>query len=515
MVKIGKRKRVENMKQLWSPVIVLLRQYCSVAGSSRPNLRVNKYKSRQKSETKNSPKRRAPSIQWTEEQSQVLGAIGEGKSVFISGSAGTGKTFLVEHIIKQLKKIHGKSGVFVTASTGVAACALNGMTLHSFAGTGWGKDDRVQLLSSVVSNRRAYNRWNKVKALVIDEISMIGAAFFEKLEYIARAVRGKDQVWGGMQLVVSGDFFQLPPVPEKEDGKQKEYAFEADCWDASFELQMELTKVFRQADPQLVKLLQGIRKGENDPDDLNLFEQCYAQPEDDPLAVQLFPRIDDVSRVNRRKLLSLNEEIIVYNALDVGDDQWKKQLTSGIAPERAELCVGARVMLCKNIRPRSKLVNGATGTVVGFVDESRDSIPENPTYEKAQTDIARMCSHGCLLPVVKFDFGEKFIVDIEEWYVMDGEMKVAVRKQIPLVLAWALSIHKCQGMTLDRLHTDLQRAFGCGMVYVALSRVKTLDGLHLSGFCPGKIKADPKVLQFYKNFSRNKDRQKGSVVLSS
>ncbi|KAI3457086.1 hypothetical protein Pfo_013749 [Paulownia fortunei] len=448
-----------------------------------------------------------PRIKWTDEQNQVLDAVCNGKSVFITGSAGTGKTFLLEHIVKKLKKIHGRSRVYVTAPTGVAACALNGQTLHSFAGVGIADVDGESLLDRVLLDSRACYRWRKVKALVIDETSMVDANLFDGLEHVARTLRDKEasvgdkKTWGGIQLIVSGDFFQLPPVLKKKKKGAKVYAFEADCWSASFDIQIELTTVFRQSDSLLVQLLQGIRKGENDPEELKLLEGCCSGYEPDPSAVRLYPRIADVSRVNKEKMESLDQEIYVYKAQDLGDKQWMRQLKSGIAPDELELCVGARVMLIKNINPWRKLVNGATGTVVELCEVSEN-----------QYGMHDMCSHGNVLPLVKFDSGLELVVEPEIWVVMDGDKVVARRRQIPLILSWALSIHKCQGMTLDKLHTDLSRVFDFGMVYVALSRVRSLGGLYLSGLDPSKIKAHPKVLEFYHCFNGEQHENKKVLI---
>ncbi|KAF3635893.1 hypothetical protein T459_20383 [Capsicum annuum] len=325
-----------------------------------------------------------PKVKLTDQQNQILEAISKGNSIFITGSAGTGKTYLLQHIISELRKIHGKSRVFVIASTGVAACSLNRQTLHSFAGIGLGDASNVDLLSKVTLDKRAYRRWNKARALVIDEISMISGEVFDNLEFIARSIRSEElgceeKIWGGIQLVVSGDFFQLPPVISNK-GQQKEFAFEADCWNASFDMQIELKTIFKQSDAQLIKLLQGIRKGKYDSEDLKLLDQCCSKVEPDSSAVQLYPRIEDVNRVNAQRLDRLDE-------------------------------------------------------------------------------ISDICGNGNLLPVVRFDSGQEVMIGLERWYVMEGDEAVAMRNQIPLILAWALSIHKCQGMTLNNLHTDLYRGF--------------------------------------------------------
>ncbi|KAM1165040.1 hypothetical protein PS2_024275 [Malus domestica] len=439
------------------------------------------------------PKPKNPRVKWTEQQKQIISAISEGKSVFITGSAGTGKTMLVKHIIKLLKRCHTPSKVFVTAPTGVAACAISGQTLHSFAGIGCGNDDRDTLLSRVLSNKEACRKWSKAEALVIDEISMVDGELLDSLEYIAKYIRQVDEIWGGMQLVVGGDFFQLPPVKTEWNSESKEFAFEADCWESSFDLQVNLTKVFRQSDPRLIKILQGIRTGEIDPEDLKFLENSCADSVPDPSAVQFYPRIQDVNRVNASRLESLGNELVVYTSVDSGHDPWKRQLEQVIAPKEIGLCKDARVMLLKNLNTRSGLVNGATGTVMAF----------RKTKDVGLTSI---CDGG-LLPIVKFDSGIIKVIKPKTWDVTEGDSVVAQREQLPLRLAWASSIHKCQGMTLDCLYTDLSKSFGYGMVYVTLSRVKSLEGLYISGFHPSKIKVHPKVKQFYKRFSGEHEKE--------
>ncbi|KAF9610204.1 hypothetical protein IFM89_021142 [Coptis chinensis] len=416
------------------------------------------------------------------------------QSVFITGSAGTGKSFLVSIAIDILKNDVYKPGeVFVTASTGIAACALNGQTLHSFAGIGLGVGDKHVLLKKVVKNATAFKRWKSVKALVIDEVSMISCDLFDKLEYIARSLRGRvDKPWGGIQLIVSGDFFQLPPIVEDPLGR--EFAFEANCWNASFDLQVELTQVFRQSEREFIDLLQGVRRGRKDEEHLRILQHCCNEPVDSSVTVpRLYPLNMHVQRVNDARLRSLSGEIFKYTAKDTGKNPWKWQLSNGVAPDELELGIGARVMLIKNKDVGVGLVNGATGTIVDFVHH---------TGKKSWGAFAK-----CLLPKVRFDSGLEHVIEPDEWHVMEGEKALATRKQIPLILAWAISIHKCQGMTLDCLHTDLSNAFGYGMVYVALSRVRNLQGLYLSGFDSSKIKAHPKVLEFYNNQLGSKQLQ--------
>ncbi|KAF5202456.1 Atp-dependent dna helicase [Thalictrum thalictroides] len=422
------------------------------------------------------------------QQQSILKAITETQSVFISGPAGTGKSYVVSLATELLRrKIYQPYEVFVTASTGVSACALNGQTLHSFAGIGLGEGEKEVLLKKVLKNGKACSRWRTAKALVIDEISMIECDLFEKIEYIARNIRGaahRNKPWGGIQLIVSGDFFQLPPIMKEQEHLGKEFAFEATCWEASFDLQVELTQIFRQTDLDFINLLQRVRRGQKDEHHLELLHHCCNVLTDSSESVpSLFPRNKDVNRVNEGRLRRLGNETFKYTARDSGKQPWKGQLKLGIAPDELEICIDARVMLIKNKDLRAGLVNGATGTVVDFV-------------EAAGKKHSGICTNG-LLPKVRFDSGLVAVINPETWEVTEGEVKVATRRQIPLILAWAVTIHKCQGMTLECLHTDLSRAFGYGMVYVALSRVRSLKGLYLSGFTSSKIKAHPKVLEFY------------------
>ncbi|CAL0309731.1 unnamed protein product [Lupinus luteus] len=456
----------------------------STKGFRKPSfLSYSKYKSKYKTSSTMQTVRR-PKIQWTEEQKSVLSSVSQGKSVFITGAAGTGKTKLVTEIVKLLNKLHTPSKVFVTASTGLAAISIKGQTLHSFAGIHYHTNDPKLLYDSIKCCKRAYWRWRKVKALVMDEISMVDARFFDNLERVARELRGVGETWGGIQLVVAGDFFQLPPIPDN-DSLDVKYAFEADCWKESFDFMIELTKILRQSDPRLIELLQGIRMGKSDPEDLSILKSYCSKTKSDPSAVQLFPRKQNVKKVNEERLKKLGKA-------------WMKQLNQGIAPDEVSICVGARVMLVKNLRTCKGLVNGATGTVVELVKS---------------VDADGVCPDN-LLPIVKFDSGKVLWIKPQEWHVMVGNKIVATRKQIPLILAWALSIHKCQGMTLDKAYINLSRAFGCRMVYTSLSRVRSMDGLHLSGFTASMIRADPKVSDFYRNITlqhNNKDQGNSST----
>ncbi|KAF9610203.1 hypothetical protein IFM89_021141 [Coptis chinensis] len=352
----------------------------------------------------------------TSQQQEALNAISNKKSVFITGSAGTGKTFLVSIAIDILKNDVYKPGeVFVTASTGIAACALYGQTLHSFAGIGLGVGHKHDLLEMVVRNSDAFERWKSVRALVIDDISMISGDLFDKLDYIARTLKGRvHKPWGGIQLIVSGDFFQLPPIMDDQYPFDREFAFDAKCWNATFYLQLELTPIFRQSEREFID-----RFASREPVDSSVTVPC------------LYPLNRDVKIVNDARLRSLNGKILKYTARDTGKkakNLWKWEHSRGIAPKKLELGIGARVMLIKNMDVGVGLMKGATGTIVDFVEQ---------TGKKSRGVFAKR-----LLPKVRFDSGLVHMIGPEEWRVMEGEKVLAL-------------LHKCSLATERLADRDL------------------------------------------------------------
>lgn len=434
-------------------------------------------------------------LKFSMQQIEVLHAVAAGKSVFMTGSAGTGKSYLLGFVIRTLRRWLGKESVYVTASTGLAACALGGTTLHSFSGIGLGTDSREQLAGKVLGKKESRQRWRNVQALIIDEISMIDGDLFDKLDYVARIVRHDERCFGGIQLIVTGDFFQLPPVGPPNP--RKYFAFEADCWDRCFDLQIELKHVFRQSDGRFVSMLNEIRKGVHTPQTIENLRTCCRVLADDNLGIaptRLYPLKVDVKEENTNEMKALARESVCFIAHDtVSNPHHRYVLDHMRAEKELHLCVGAQVMLIKNLDTSAGLVNGSRGVVVGF--SSNFNFPDKDNYIGK---VAGLISPTYKWPVVRFACdGRTRTIGAEQEKVEDGGVEVARRIQVPLILAWALSVHKCQGMTLDRVETDLSKAFDYGMVYVALSRVKGLEGLRLTGFDPGRIKVNPKVALFY------------------
>uniref|UniRef100_A0A671Y0B1 ATP-dependent DNA helicase PIF1 n=1 Tax=Sparus aurata TaxID=8175 RepID=A0A671Y0B1_SPAAU len=416
-----------------------------------------------------------PSRKLNKEQAAVLSAVLSGKNVFFTGSAGTGKSFLLKRIMGSLPP----KSTFATASTGVAACHIGGTTLHSFAGVGSGSAPLEQCIE-LAQRPGVLQHWTSCRHLIIDEVSMVEAQFFDKLESVARSVRRSTEPFGGIQLIVCGDFLQLPPVSK---GKEKaSFCFQARSWRKVIQLNMELTEVRRQTDQSFISLLQAVRVGRvTEEVTAKLMESAYHQIERDGiLATRLCTHKDDVELTNENKLQQLPGSVRVFEALD-SDPALVKTIDAHSPVSRLiQLKVGAQVMLTKNLDVTRGLVNGARGVVVAFESGK----------------------HG--LPRVRFLCGVTELLKPERWVFKSGGGVHLSRQQLPLKLAWAISIHKSQGMTLDCVEISLARVFESGQAYVALSRARSLEGLRVMDFDPRVVRADPDVLVFYKKLRKER-----------
>jgi ATP-dependent DNA helicase PIF1 len=473
----------------------------------------------------------------SDEQQHVLDLIAEKKkSVFFTGAAGTGKSVLLREIIATLRKkfLREPDRVAVTASTGLAACNIGGVTLHSFAGIGLGKEEVPELVKKIKRNQKAKHRWMRTKVLVVDEISMVDGDLFDKLEAIARQIRNNGRPFGGIQIVITGDFFQLPPVPDS--GKVAKFAFDAATWSTSIEFTIGLHHVFRQKDPIFANMLNEMREGRMSAESIRSFHTLNRplESEDAMVATELFPTRNEVENANQTKMSQLVGEVKTFEARDGGSITDKthrdKLLSNCMAPEVIALKKGAQVMLIKNID--EGLVNGSLGKIIGFMNETQfdnydaneskfkatqgGTLPDDDAisgpHDKKKSARDRLMenllgSTTAVFPVVRFTLADGTTRDLlcqrETWKIElpDGEVQ-ASRSQIPLILAWALSIHKAQGQTLERVKVDLGKVFEKGQAYVALSRATSMQGLQVLRFDPRKVVAHEKVRTFYQNLSR-------------
>jgi len=414
------------------------------------------------------PLRAEPAAIMTQEQRYVLDCVKSGKNVFFTGGAGTGKSFLIQKIIGVLPPEH----TFITASTGVAAFQIGGTTLHSFAGIGSG-NAVISKCVELAKRSTVAKQWKKCKHLIIDEVSMVDGNYFKRLEHVARQVKNNDKPFGGIQLILTGDFLQLPPVAKEEE---RRFAFETSAWQRCVQLNIELTQVKRQSDQALVEILNRLRMGVCTEEDTEVLKGTKANKSKEGIVpTKLCTHTEDVNMINKKELEKCEGEEKRFQAVD-SDPGLSKYIEASTPVEGVvRLRVGAQVMLLKNLNVSSGLVNGARGRVESFTTEGN--------------------------PVVVFLGGAKQEIKYEKWSVKTGAGATLTRTQIPLRLAWAFSIHKSQGMTLDCVEVSLSRVFECGQAYVALSRAKNLRSLRILDFKASCVRADSKVIKFYKNLT--------------
>ena len=419
-------------------------------------------------------------------QQSVVAAVLAGRSVFFTGCAGTGKSFLLNHLRLMLPQFTTS----FTASTGLAAVNVQGSTLHSFAGVGLGQGTKEQLYEQVNARQGPKSRWRHCRILVVDEVSMIDCALFDKLEYLARRIRRCEAPFGGIQLILTGDFLQLPPV------QGAGFCFESARWAECVHEVIELEAVFRQEDGALVSVLNSVRRGVIDATVVRTFQSCINRrfdTSDGIVATQLFATRAQVSDENVERLNQLTSDPITYTAHDRGQATYLDTLRKSCnAADSLTLKVGAQVMLLKNLSTDRGLVNGSRGVVVSF-----QASPDEGHGLDTPLDWRRIRT-GNEWPCVRFINGAQLICTPESWSLEIGSRAVATRTQVPLMLAWSLTMHKCQGMTLDRVSLHLGSVFAHGQAYVALSRIRSLTSLSIQDrFDANVINAHPKALKFY------------------
>lgn len=398
------------------------------------------------------------------DQELALAILLSGRSALLTGAAGTGKTHLLNNFIVQARK-RGKK-VSVTATTGLAATHLGGNTIHSWSGIGVSDHLPNNFFERLSKTRR--DVISKTDVLIIDEISMLHDFRLDMIDKVLRTVRENDQPFGGIQLVMSGDFFQLPPVnrPNEQGGGFVVYS---DAWQELQPAVLYLERQYRQNDEQLLEILTALRTGDVRRRNVEaLLARTEVEPPDGDIT-ELHTVNVDVDDINIQKLAELPGEERSYQQTTTGSKIYVENLQrSVLAPENLVIKLGALVMAVKN-SPQKLYANGSIGTVVDF----------EPLTE---------------YPVVEFRDDRRVTMVPDVWELRDGERKRASISQVPLRLAWAITVHKSQGMTLDAAKIDLRKAFVEGMGYVALSRVRDLDNLYLYGINRRALEVSPDAL---------------------
>lgn len=385
-------------------------------------------------------------------QAIALEVMLTGESVLLTGPAGAGKTFVLNQFIR-IAKSEGKH-VSVTATTGLAATHLGGTTVHSWSGIGISDELQTGFVEHMAKGRKEIIE--KTDVLIIDEISMLHDYRLDMIDTVCRLVRKKDEPFGGIQLIMSGDFFQLPPI-NRGDSRAGGFVVNSQVWQELDPTICYLEEQHRQDDEVLLDILNSLRSGELRRHHAEkLLERVEVQPDADELLTELHTVNIDVDKLNDEKLEELSGDEIFYTQTTTGSESYVETLQrSVLAPATLRLKKGALVMAVKNSLER-KYVNGSLGTVIDFEQSTE-------------------------YPVVEFKNGKVMTMMPDTWELRDGDKKRASISQIPLRLAWAITVHKSQGMTLDAARIDLRKAFVAGMGYVALSRVKNLRNLYLTG----------------------------------
>ena len=400
-------------------------------------------------------------------QITALNILKTGKNVFVTGSAGTGKTYLLNQYIQYLKE--RRIYATIVAPTGIAASHLKGQTIHSFFALGI-RDTTVDNGYVEFLQDKSYlkTRFSKLQVLIIDEVSMVSPEIFASMDKVLRAFKNSPEPFGGVQVVISGDFFQLPPV--SKEYKEKRFAWQSPVWKALALKSCYLQEKFRQDDDQLIKILDEIRTGEVSSESQSVLDDCFEKELNSEFrATKLYTHNMDVDRINLEELAKLKGKAQLFKYSSKGSAKnIEKIFKTALVLEELTLKKDAIVLFIKN-NPEKGYVNGTTGVVLGFEGD---------------------------IPVVKTTTGQKIRLLAEDWTVENDKGEtVATVSQIPLRLAWAITIHKSQGMTLDAAEIDLSKTFEVGQGYVALSRIKSIEGLRLMGLNEMALKVDPLTLR--------------------
>ena len=452
-------------------------------------------------------------------QSSALDILKTGQNVFLTGSAGSGKTYTLNQYIDYLRA--RRVPVAVTASTGIAATHMNGTTIHSWSGIGIKDELTDRDLSNLSRKQFLADRLKDTAVLIIDEISMLHAKQLNLVSQVLKHVRKNDAAFGGIQVVVAGDFFQLPPIGSKGETNREKFAFMSEAWlDAKFHI-CYLSEQHRQVSEaangglDLDDILNQIRRQEVTFEAIAALEATFDQNVDIK-RTRLYTHNLNVNSINDKELAALDGEMMRFAATATGDSKLVETLKKTVrTQDDLVLKVGAKVMFIKN-NTELGVSNGTMGELIGFaavkinddkdnnddlIEDDSESIESDTdknikgkgkktTKDKDKPKVKKPTTQK--MPVVRLNSGREVIAEPEEWIIEDETGDVlASYEQVPLCLAWAITIHKSQGMTLDAAEIDLSRTFELGQGYVALSRLKSLAGLQLLGMNDMSLQLDP------------------------
>lgn len=417
-------------------------------------------------------------------QKTALDILKLGHTVFLTGAAGAGKSYTLREYITYLKR-HGVRYA-VTASTGIASTHIGGTTIHSWSGIGIRQKLTAFDMDAIEEKANVYKRWNDTQVLIIDEISMLHASFVDMLDKLGKHMRRSDTPFGGLQVIFTGDFYQLPPIVR--EGNEYEstdvFAFMSKAWKEAKPVVCYLTDQYRQEDDELSNVLNAIRAGEVEEEHYLVLQESNKKPHTED-HIKLYTHNENVDEINRRAFNALEGEVRVFEMVTKGKGPILASLKNNcLADENLELKIGAKVICIKNDMER-RYVNGSMGVVVDFEKDGS--------------------------PIVELATRRRIAMKADTWRIEeDGKVKAEI-SQIPLRLAWAITVHKSQGMTLDRAQIDLSRAFASGQGYVALSRLKSLEGLHLVGFNPQALQISEVVREADHTFRAKSDNAEFAI----
>ncbi len=413
-------------------------------------------------------------------QADALAILKSGANVFLTGEPGSGKSHTVSAYVSYLRERSIEPSI--TASTGIAATHIHGMTIHAWSGIGIATHLSPADLDRIASREHIVRRIRPAKVLIIDEISMLSKNTLDMVDAVCREVRQSEEAFGGLQVVFVGDFFQLPPIMRQQmqsdsedmfysDVPESIFAFAAGAWRRANPLICYLTEQYRQDDSEYLEVLTAIRTNTlADAHKKHLSKRSAKSADDHAGITKLFSHNADVDRINAQELKKLSGGSRYFRMTSEGKDTLVEGLKRGcLSPDVLELREGAVVMFTKN-SVQGGFVNGTLGKVQAFTPMTG-------------------------APIVKTLEGKSITVEALAWSVEDNGKILASISQVPLRLAWAMTVHKSQGMSLDAAVMDLSQSFEYGQGYVALSRVRRLSGLHLLGINKRALEVHPEIFE--------------------